>query len=64
MLLAVGKNTRRVIERQTLEDLDSMAPEEWVMSILEAGGIILTPMANHHMLHLPACLPEDVKRNA
>lgn len=78
-MLAVGKNTRRIIERLMLEEIHSMVPEEWVMSILEAGGVttdfrsvwllvfwgrltrggmLLTPMTYHHMLHLPACLTE------
>lgn len=73
----VGKNTRRIIEKLTLEQIQSMVPEEWVMRILEVGGVttdfrsvwllvfwgrltrggmILTPLTNHHMMHLPACL--------
>lgn len=76
-MLAVGKNTRSIIENLTLEQINSMVPEEWVMRILEEGGVttdfrsvwllvfwgrltrggmILTPMTNHHMMHLPACL--------
>ena len=76
-MLAVGKNTRRIIENLTLEQIQSMVPEEWVMRILEVGGVttdfrsvwllvfwgrltrggmILTPLTNHHMMHLPACL--------
>lgn len=76
-MIAVGKNTRRIIEKLTLEEVRSMVPEEWVMKILEVGGVttdfrsvwllvfwgrltrggmILTPMTNHHMMHLPACL--------
>lgn len=76
-MIAVGKNTRRIIEGLTLEQVRSMVPEEWVMRILEVGGVttdlrsvwllvfwgrltrggmILTPMTYHHMIHLPACL--------
>ncbi len=76
-MIAVGKNTRRILEGLTLEQIKSMVPEEWVMKILEVGGVttdfrsvwllvfwgrltvggmILTPMTNHHMMHLPACL--------
>ena len=76
-MIAVGKNTRRIIENLTLEQIQSMVPEKWVMRILEVGGVttdfrsvwllvfwgrltrggmILTPMTNHHMMHLPACM--------
>lgn len=76
-MIAVGKNTRRILESLTLEEINSMVPEEWVMRILEEGGVttdfrsvwllvfwgrltrggmILTPMTRHHMMHLPACL--------
>ena len=76
-MIAVGKNTRRIMENLTLEQIQSMVPEKWVMRILEVGGVttdfrsvwllvfwgrltrggmILTPMTNHHMMHLPACL--------
>lgn len=76
-MITVGKNTRRIMEQLTLEEIRSMVPEEWVMKILEVGGVttdfrsvwllvfwgrltrggmILTPMTNHHMMHLPACL--------
>lgn len=76
-MIAVGKNTRRIIENLTLEQIQSMVPEKWVMRILEVGGVttdfrsvwllvfwgrltrggmILTPMTNHYMMHLPACL--------
>ena len=76
-MIAVGKNTRKVIESLTLEQIRSMVPEEWVMRILEEGGVttdfrsvwllvfwgrltrggmILTPLTSHHMMHLPACL--------
>lgn len=76
-MITVGKNTRRIIENLTLEQIQSMVPEEWVMRILEVGGVttdfrsvwllvfwgrltrggmILTPLTNHHMMHLPACL--------
>lgn len=76
-MIAVGKNTRCIMKQLTLEQIQSMVPEEWVMRILEEGGVttdfrsvwllvfwgkltrggmILTPMTNHHMMHLPACL--------
>lgn len=76
-MLAVGKNTRKVIESLAPEQIRSMVPEEWVMRILEEGGVttdfrsvwllvfwgrltrggmILTPLTSHHMMHLPACL--------
>lgn len=71
-MIAVGKNTRSIIEKLTLEQIQSMAPATWVMKILEVGGVttdfrsiwllvywgrltrggmILTPMTNHHMMH-------------
>ena len=73
-MIAVGKNTRRILSGLTLEQIKSMVPEEWVMRILEEGGVttdfrsvwllvfwgrltvggmILTPMTSHHMMHLP-----------
>lgn len=76
-MIVVGRNTRRILESLTLEEIQSMVPEEWVMRILEEGGVttdfrsvwllvfwgrltrggmILTPMTNHHMMHLPPCL--------
>ncbi len=76
-MLAVGKNTRNILGNLTLEQINSMVPEEWVMRILEEGGVttdfrsvwllvfwgrltmggmILTPMTDHHMMHLPPCL--------
>ncbi len=76
-MMAVGKNTRSILESLTLEEIQSMVPEEWVMRILEEGGVttdfrsvwllvfwgrltrggmILTPMTRHHMMHLPPCL--------
>lgn len=75
--LAVGKNTRAIVEKLTLEEVRSMVPEEWVMRIYEEGGVasdlrsvwllvfwgrltrggmILTPLTNHHMMHLPPAL--------
>ena len=72
--ITVGKNTRRILAGLTLEQIKSMVPEEWVMRILEEGGVttdfrsvwllvfwgrltvggmILTPMTSHHMMHLP-----------
>lgn len=76
-MVTVGKNTRSILENLTLEEIKSMVPEEWIMSILEVGGVttdfrsvwllvfwgrltrggmILTPMTNHHMMHLPPCI--------
>ncbi|MBR6403057.1 MAG: hypothetical protein IKS48_06705 [Eubacterium sp.] len=76
-MIAVGKNTRAIIEKLTLDEIKSMVPEDWVMKILEVGGVttdfrsvwllvfwgrltrggmILTPMTCHHMMHLPACI--------
>ena len=76
-MIVVGKNTRNILENLTLEQINSMVPEEWVMKILEEGGVttdfrsvwllvfwgrltmggmILTPMTDHHMMHLPPCL--------
>lgn len=77
-MIAVGKNTRHILENLTLEQVRTMAPEKWVMRILEEGGVttdyfrsvwllvfwgrltgggmILTPLTDHHMMHLPPCL--------
>lgn len=76
-MLAVGKNTCNILGNLTLVQINSMVPEEWVMRILEEGGVttdfrsvwllvfwgrltmggmILTPMTDHHMMHLPPCL--------
>ena len=76
-MITVGKNTRCILENLTLKQIQSMVPEEWVMRILEEGGVttdfrsvwllvfwgrltrggmILTPMTDHHMMHLPPCL--------
>ena len=76
-MITVGKNTRSILESLTLEQIQSMVPEKWVMRILEEGGVttdfrsvwllvywgrltrggmILTPMTNHHMMHLLPCL--------
>ena len=76
-MIVVGKNTRHILENLTLEQINSMVPEERVMKILEEGGVttdfrsvwllvfwgrltmggmILTPMTDHHMMHLPPCL--------
>ena len=75
--IAVGKNTRRIVEKLTIEQIQSMAEEEQVMRILAEGGVttdfrsvwllvfwgrltrggmILTPMTNHHVMHLSPCL--------
>lgn len=76
-MIEVGQNTRCILSSLTLDQIHSMAPEEWVMRILEEGGVttdfrsvwllvfwgrltrggmILTPMTNHHMIHLTPCL--------
>lgn len=76
-MMEVGKNTRRILSELTLKQIKSMVPEEWVMRILEEGGVttdfrsvwllvfwgrltiggmILTPMTSHHMMHLPTCI--------
>lgn len=76
-MITVGKNTCRILEKVTLEQINSMVPEKRVMRILEEGGVttdfrsvwllvfwgrltiggmILTPMTDHHMMHLPPCL--------
>ncbi|MBE6049765.1 MAG: hypothetical protein E7214_03650 [Clostridium sp.] len=76
-MISVGKNTRKILENLTLEQINSMVPEEWVMRVLEEGGVttdfrsvwllvfwgrltiaqmILTPLTDHHMMHLPTCL--------
>lgn len=76
-MIVVGKNTRNILKKLTLEQVNSMVPEELVMRILEEGGVttdfrsvwllvfwgrltmggmILTPMTDHHMMHLPPCL--------
>ena len=38
-MIAVGKNTREIISNLTLEQINSMVPEERVMQILEVGGV-------------------------
>ena len=38
-MIAVGKNTRQILEKLTLEQVKSMVPEEWVVRILEEGGV-------------------------
>ncbi len=76
-IIAVGKNTRKIIESLTLEQINTMVPEQRVMQILRVGGVttdvrsvwllvywgrltvgemILTPLTDHHMMHLPPCL--------
>ena len=76
-MITVGKNTRKILSELTLEQIKSMVPEEWVMRILEEGGVttdfrsvwllvfwgrltiggmILTPMTSHHMMHLPTSI--------
>jgi hypothetical protein len=81
-MMEVGKNTRRILSELTLEQIKSMVPEEWVMRILEEGGVttdfrsvwllvfwgrltiggmILTPMTSHHMMHLPTCIDRIIE---
>lgn len=81
-MIVVGKNTRRILSELTLEQIKSMVPEEWVMRILEEGGVttdfrsvwllvfwgrltiggmILTPMTSHHMMHLPTSFEHMLK---
>ncbi len=81
-MMEVGKNTRRILSELTLEQIKSMVPEEWVMRILEEGGVttdfrsvwllvfwgrltiggmILTPMPSHHMMHLPTCIDRIIE---
>ncbi len=76
-MVAVGRRSREIISSLTLDRVREMVPEEWVMRILEEGGVttdlrsvwllvfwgrltragmILTPLTNHHMMHLPPCL--------
>ena len=81
-MIVVGRNTRRILSELTLEQIKSMVPEEWVMRILEEGGVttdfrsvwllvfwgrltvggmILTPMTSHHMMHLPTSVEHILK---
>lgn len=84
-MIAVGKNTRRILSELTLEQIKSMVPEEWVMRILEEGGVttdfrsvwllvfwgrltiggmILTPMTSHHMMHLPTAVDRILEKES
>ncbi len=38
-MIIVGKNTRSILENMTPEQIQSMVPEEWMMRILEEGGV-------------------------
>lgn len=38
-MITVEKNTRDILKNLTLEEIRSMVPEEWVMRILEEGGV-------------------------
>ena len=81
-MIAVGRNTRRILSGLTMKQIKSMVPEEWVMRILEEGGVttdfrsvwllvfwgrltvggmILTPMTSHHMMHLPTSVEHILK---
>ena len=76
-MITVGKNTRKILESLTLEQIQSMVPIDRLMRILREGGVttdfrsvwlliywgqlnrgemILTPMTDHHMMHLPPCI--------
>lgn len=76
-IITVGKNTRSILENLTLEQVKNMVPKQWIMKILEVGGVttdfrsvwllvfwgrltiggmILTPMTDHHMMHLLPCM--------
>ena len=82
-MMEVGKNTRRILSNLSLEQIKSMVPEEWVMRILEEGGVttdfrsvwllvfwgrltiggmILTPMTSHHMMHLPTAVDKIIEK--
>ena len=82
-MIEVGKNTRRIVSNLSLEQIKSMVPEEWVMRILEEGGVttdfrsvwllvfwgrltiggmILTPMTSHHMMHLPTAVDRIIEK--
>lgn len=84
-MIAVGKNTRHILSELTLEQIKSMVPEEWVMRILEEGGVttdfrsvwllvfwgrltiggmILTPMTSHHMMHLPTAVDRILEKES
>ena len=82
-MIEVGKNTRRILSNLSLEQIKCMVPEEWVMRILEEGGVttdfrsvwllvfwgrltiggmILTPMTSHHMMHLPTAVDRIIEK--
>lgn len=82
-MIEVGKNTRRILSSLSLKQIKSMVPEEWVMRILEEGGVttdfrsvwllvfwgrltmggmILTPMTSHHMMHLPTAVDRIIEK--
>ena len=82
-MIEVGRNTRRILSNLSLEQIKSMVPEEWVMRILEEGGVttdfrsvwllvfwgrltiggmILTPMTSHHMMHLPTVVDRIIEK--
>lgn len=84
-MIAVGKNTRRILSELSLEQIKSMVPEEWLMRILEEGGVttdfrsvwllvfwgrltiggmILTPMTSHHMMHLPTAVDRILEKES
>lgn len=76
-MIEVGKNTREIISKLTLEQICRKASAEqlerivkeggltadkrsiWLIGYwgsLTVGGMILTPLTDHHMMHLPPCL--------
>ena len=84
-MIEVGKNTRHILSNLTLEQIKSMVPEEWVMRILEEGGVttdfrsvwllvfwgrltiggmILTPMTSHHIMHLPTAVDRIIEKES
>ena len=84
-MIEVGRNTRRILSNLSLKQIKSMVPEEWVMRILEEGGVttdfrsvwllvfwgrltiggmILTPMTSHHMMHLPTAVDRIIEKDA
>ena len=46
-MIEVGKNTRRILSELSLEQIKSMVPEEWVMRILEEGGVTTDFRSGH-----------------
>lgn len=76
-MLAVGKQTRRIVSELSLADLNRKPSKKQLDRIMEEGGLTsdrrsawlidfwggltvfemaLTPLTDHHMMHLPPCL--------